>query len=301
MEKPPIHPKVEEVEKINEILEQNHSIYDMVLQDLSPTAKKEGNGANGMTAEQVTRAAIIKQMEGFSYEELAFHIADSRCYRSFCKIGIADKVFGKSALCKNIKAISPDTWEAINEVLISYAEGEKIEKGRKVRIDCSVVSSDIHDPTDSSLLWDSVRVMDRLMKKGLEKISGLKFPYQDHTKRAKRRMLNILNANSKKTRTKNYKDLLKVTCKVIGYARGAITELKGVVSVDLNETLLAQSLANDLEYYIGLSEQVKDQTERRAIHGETVAASEKIVSIFETHTDIIKKDRRDTYYGHSAI
>lgn len=177
LEKTPVHPKVEELEKINKILDQNHSIYDLALQDLSPNAKKAGSGANGITAEQVVRAAIIKQMEGYSYEELSFHLADSRSYRSFCKIGFFDKVFGKSALSKNIKAISPDTWEKINKIVIAYAQAEKIEGGKKVRIDCSVVSSDIHNPTDSSLLWDSVRVLDRLMKRGKEKISGINFTY----------------------------------------------------------------------------------------------------------------------------
>lgn len=297
LEKTPVHPKVLELEKISKILDQNHSIYDIVLQDLSPNVKKTGNGANGMTAEQVVRAAIIKQMEGYSYEELAFHIADSRSYMSFCKIGFADKVFKKSALSKNIKGVSPETWEKINKIVIAYAEAEKIEKGKKVRIDCSVVSSDIHKPTDSSLLWDTVRVLDRLMKKGKEEISGIKFPYQDHTKRAKRRMLNIMNTSSKKTQTKKYKDLLKVTNKVIGYAKAAVRELKAVVSVD---RLSAQRLAKELEHYIGLAEQVKNQTEQRIIHGEIVSAAEKIFSIFETHTDIIKKDRRDTYYGHKV-
>ena len=77
-----------------------------------------------MTAEQVVRAGIVKQIFQFSYKDLAFHIMDSHSLRRFCFIGIADKGFKKSVLCKNIKAISPKTWEAINRCLIHFAKDE---------------------------------------------------------------------------------------------------------------------------------------------------------------------------------
>ena len=157
------HPHATELEGISQILDANPIIYEWVLQDLTRNVTHTGTGAEGMSAEQVLRAAIIKQMEGYSYEELAFHLLDSVCYRRFCRIGIADKGFQKSALCNNIKAISPETWEAINRVLVAYGQDKDIEKGKEVRIDCTVVSSNIHQPTDSSLLWDSVRVLTRML------------------------------------------------------------------------------------------------------------------------------------------
>ncbi len=80
------HPKAKELAKISEILDNNSSIYDLVLQNLGMAGK--GTGARGMTAEQVLRAAIIKQVEGFCYRELAFHLMDSRVYSWFCRIGI---------------------------------------------------------------------------------------------------------------------------------------------------------------------------------------------------------------------
>ena len=116
-----------------------------------------------MTAEQVLRAAIVKMLFGFTYQELAFHIVDSQSIRRFCQIGIADKGFKKSVLNKNIKALSERTWQAINQDLVDYAKDQKIEKGRQVRIDCTVVESNIHPPSDSSLLWDAVRVLTRLV------------------------------------------------------------------------------------------------------------------------------------------
>jgi transposase, IS5 family len=148
------HPHAMELEGISRILDDNPTISEMVWQDLTVNLISPGVGANGMTAEQVIRAAIIKQMEEFSYEDLAFHLLDSVCYRSFCRIGFADKGFKKSALCQNIKAISSETWESINRILVSYGVENKIEKGRQTRIDCTVVASNIHRPSDSSLLWD---------------------------------------------------------------------------------------------------------------------------------------------------
>jgi len=89
---------------------------------------------------------------GFTYQELAFHIVDSISIRHFCNIGIADEGFKKSTLNNNIKAISDTTWEAINKHILGDAKEDKIEKGREVRIDCTVVESNIHKPTDSTLL-----------------------------------------------------------------------------------------------------------------------------------------------------
>ena len=257
-------------------------------------------GAEGMSAEQVLRAAIIKQMEGYSYEELAFHLLDSVCYRRFCRIGIADKGFQKSALCNNIKAITPETWEAINRIMVAYGQDKGIEKGKQVRIDCTVVASNIHDPTDSSLLWDCIRVLTRMLGQINERFDDLGIPFSDHTRRAKRRMLEIMNANSKKARDKKYLDLLKVTHMTVNYALTAVSliEAHAFSHSSLSET--AQELAEELKEIIRLTHKVIDQTTRRVIHGESVPACDKIVSIFEPHTDIIVKDRRDTFYGHKV-
>ena len=92
------HPHSMELEGISQILDANPIIYDWVLQDLTRDMIRTDTGAEGMSAEQVMRAAIIKQIESYSYEGLAFHLLDSVCYRGFCRIGITDKGFQKSAL-----------------------------------------------------------------------------------------------------------------------------------------------------------------------------------------------------------
>jgi IS5 family transposase len=288
------HPQAEELNAISCILDRNPIIYDLAMQDLSSGSKKSKSGAKGMTAEQVVRAAIVKQMFEFSYKDLAFHLIDSVSLRRFCFIGIADKGFKKSVLCKNIKAISPKTWEAINRRLVFFAKDEGIEKGREVRIDCTVVESNIHAPSDSTLLWDSVRVLARTLKKAKDLFPRPGIRFQDHTRRAKRRMLNIQYAKNKKQRKSHYLDLLKVTRSTVAYAHNAIELLQ------YSDNVVAMMLSLDLKQTVALTLRVIDQTEKRILHGLTVPASEKIVSIFEPHTDIIVKDRRDTFFGHKV-
>jgi IS5 family transposase len=292
------HPHAMEFKHISRILDHISTINEVAWQDLTQHVENVETGADGMSAEQVVRCAIVKQMEDYSYDELAFHIVDSSCYRSFCRIGIAHKGFKKSALCHNIKALSPATWEAINRILMAYAKDKKIEKGREVRIDSTAVSSNIHTPSDSSLLWDSVRVLTRLLSQAKSQVQGFDIPFTDHTKRAKRRMMGVMNAKDKKSRTRHYLDLLNVTSKSLGYAQRAGPFLKGYLSTDPAQIILAQKMAEELETYTELTRMVIDQTERRVIHGESVSASEKITSLFEPHTDIIVKDHRDTFYGH---
>jgi len=293
------HPRARELERISQILDSIPTIADMVLQDLTHGVKNRNCGAEGMTAEQVLRAAIIKQTEGFSYNELTFHLIDSTTYRNFCRIGLVHKGFKKSALCKNIKAISPETWESINRLLGAYGEDKDIEKGKEARIDCTVVCSNIHEPTDSSLLWDSTRVLTRILNKMKEEL-GIDILFTDHTRRAKRRSLEILNAKSKKARVKPYKDLLKVTEKTVSYSKSAAVALKNCGFTDTRDMAFAMAMMKDFEELIPLAEKVIDQTTRRILHDEKVPAQEKIFSIFEPHTDIIIKDRRDEYYGHKV-
>jgi IS5 family transposase len=295
MNLPTGHPREIELEMISNILDKTSTIYDLVLQDLNGGLKVERHrtGANGMSAEQVTRAAIVMKLFGFTYEDLAFHTSDSRSLRRFCRIGIFDKGFKKSALNENIKRISPETWEFISLDLLAYAKENNIEKGRKARVDCTVVESNIHPPCDSMQLHDSVRVITRLLTQARDDFK-IKIVFTDHRRRAKKRMTAIQYANGEKQRLSPYKDLLKVTKKTIGYAIKAEEIVSGRCST--NFELLGLLCA--LKHYGDLARQVYDQTYRRVIQGESVPADQKVFSIFEDHTDIIIKDRRENHYGH---
>ena len=288
----PDHPQARELEAISRILDAEATITALVHQDLCQGRELTATGANGMSTEQVLRAAIGKQLFGYSYELLPFHLADSILLRAFCRIGIADKGFKKSALAKNIKRISPATWEQINRMLVVHGNEQKVEKGRQARFDCTVMESNIHAPTDSTLLLDCVRVLAR----GLNSLRqyGVKVHFTDHGRRAKRRVLAAQYAKKERQRKAAYRDLLKLARRTVGYANAAIPLAKNNAGIE------GLALAAELERYIGLSRQVIDQTERRLLKGERVPAAEKIVSIFESHTDIIVKDRRQTYYGHKV-
>ena len=286
------HPQAAELDRISRILDQQATIADRIHQDLCRGRALRQTGACGMSAEQVLRAAIVKQMFGFSYELLPFHLADSISLRGFCRIGIADKCFKKSAIAKNIKRISAATWEQINRALLAHGKREKVEKGRKVRIDCTVVASNIHAPSDSTLLYDSVRVLARMLE--FMRNRGVRIPFTDHRRRAKRRMLAVQYAKNANQRTAAYRDLLKIAGKTVGYATAAIPQTPCMAEHE------AIGIYAELQKYVDLTGKVIAQSYRRVIKGERVPAAEKIVSIFEPHTDIIVKDRRDTHYGHKV-
>ena len=257
------HDQANELAAIDAILKKHPIICDLVYQDLCANrGVKNRSGVRGMSAEQVLRAAIVKALFGFTYKELAFHLIDSRTLRRFCLIGFADKGFKKSVLNKNIKALSADTWEQINRQLLGQTAAEKTEKAREVRIDCTVVESNIHAPTDSSLLFDAVRVLTRLLHTA-KKASGLKgIVFKDHCRRAKRRMIGIQYARKERQRKSCYRDLLKAARDTFGYARRATICIQAH-SIDLE--LL--SVAQQLQHYCDLTEKVISQTERRVIAG----------------------------------
>ena len=119
-----------ELEAISSVLDAHPKINELVLQELrasNPSARHDV-GCGGMSAEQVLRAAVIKQMNQFTYRELAFHLADSRSYRTFCRLGIAEPTPSKSTLAANIKALGFETLEKINRELVHIAKSAGIAK-----------------------------------------------------------------------------------------------------------------------------------------------------------------------------
>lgn len=294
------HPVARELAVISAVLDQLPDAAELVHEALSWRGGKRVDptrGRDGMAAEQVLRVAILKQMSGFSYEALAFHLLDSSTYRTFCRLDYSDNPPTKSTLQKNVKRVPPEAWEMINRSVVLKAKELGIERGTTVRTDCTVVESNIHHPTDSSLLWDSVRVLVRIMGKVKEDF-GITFA--DHSRRAKRRWYKIANSKSSKQRKPLYRDLIKITERTIQHARRVADELSRVVPVSIAQVTRIGGLIDELQQYCGLANQVLSQAERRVIRGESVPASEKIVSIFEPHTDIVVKDKREPDYGHKV-
>lgn len=288
-----------ELQGISEIIEANPQIVDRVYQDFFGGCLLD-TGRQGMTAEQILRCAILKQYRNLTYEELAFHLQDSQSFRAFAKMKMGQYP-GSSTLQENIKEISAKSWEAIHLAIVKYAEAQGIERGRVTRMDSTVVETHVHFPTDSTLLQDGIRIITRWLGEGksLQPMPG--YSFSDHTRRAKKRVMTIMNTRKEAIREKAYRDLLGLAGRVRGYALGAIPILYGFVSEDAQECLQAYALAEKLERAVSLLDRVMDQAKRRVLQGEQVPSSEKIVSFFECHTDIIVKDRRDTFYGHKIF
>lgn len=283
------HPRSAELATMSRLLDRNRAVLKAAHTDLLRVRRADAKyGREGMTAEQVVRAAIVKQMLSISYEELAFRIGDSLQVRAFCRFSPADEIPKRSTLQANVGAIRTETWEVINKALLKDAQARKIEDGRWMRTDTTVIESNIHHPLDSQLLWDGVRVLSRIMQRAHDTYGTTRSNFK---RRAKRRSIGILNARTIARRLPLYRDLLKVSRKTVEAAETAARELAEAGGI---------GYAVQLNHFVPLVKRVIDQTERRVLRGESVPAEEKLVSLFEPHTDIIRKDRRDTYFGHKA-
>ena len=150
-----------ELKSMSDWLDEQRSLLSLVIGDLRRHGVQE-TGRHGLPAEAVLRCALLKQYRQLSYEELAFHLEDSASFRAFARLplGWSPK---KSVLHKTISAISAASWEAINRAVVTSARHEKLDDAAMLRIDSTVTEALMHAPTDSSLLFDAVRVMVRLL------------------------------------------------------------------------------------------------------------------------------------------
>ncbi len=292
------HEHVRELQAVRAILDTHPEFAKWVQVDLLVGGIDADRGRNGMSGEQVLCALIIKQSNGFSYEDLAFHLVDSQSYRAFCLIGIADTAPKRSTLQRNLKAVRAETLERINRALVHHAQEQGIEDGQRLRSDSTVIEAAIHHPTDSTLLVDCVRVLTRLLREAGEYVA---LRFTNHLKRAKRRAMAIHHTAKAEQRVPLYRDLVTVAENTVASARFSVEKLEQEFPPEAFQQPELGDLRASLGHYIKLAGQVLDQTRRRVFDNETVPAPEKIVSIFEPHTDIIRKDRRDTLYGHKVF
>jgi len=292
------HEHIRELQAVRAILDRHPEFARWVQADLLAGGIAADRGRAGMSGEQALRALVIKQANGFSYEGLAFHLVDSQSYRAFCLIGFADKTPSKSTLQRNLKRVRAETLERVNRALVQHAQAEGIEDGQRLRSDSTVIKAAIHEPTDSTLLVDSVRVLARLLHEAREYVA---LQFTNHLKRAKRRQMAIQHAAKAEQRVPLYRDLVKVAENTVESARFSVEQLEQHFPPEAFQHPELGELRDALVHYVGLANKVLDQTRRRVFDEETVPASEKIVSIFEPHTDIIRKDRRDTLYGHKVF
>lgn len=287
----PEHKLGHELRKISEILSRHPECVEWVHVDL--LSNKQSVGDNGMSSEQVLRSALIKQIRGWSYEELSFELQDSASTRAFICLD-HNESYSASCLHENIRRISEVTWEQIHIKLLHDAKESGLEDGKQVRIDSTVVESHIHHPTDSSLLYDSLKVLRREFKELRRLADKPHWRLSIPIKEIKSLVFKINNSKNDEARLPHYKKLLKISKRALN---DIIELLPKIQSVEL----LSVKQWEKLEEVSGYLSKIIDQTQKRVIEGKKVPVEKKIVSIFEPHTDILVKDRRDTYFGHKLF
>ncbi|HXY77907.1 MAG TPA: ISNCY family transposase [Candidatus Acidoferrales bacterium] len=268
-------------------LDQHPALAGLVAKDLRRLGVKE-TGRHGLPAESALRCALLKQHRQLSYEELAFHLEDSASFRAFARLPLSWTP-KKSVLHKTISAIRAETWEAINHAALASARAEKIETGGVIRLDSTVTAALMHEPSDSSLLWDAVRVMARMLKAAQ---SFAKIPWRDRRRAAKRRAYAIQFTRKRPKRIAHYRELIKIARAMLAHLDEAQAQLQSA------QGWTALQLQAALARHRPLIAQIISQAERRVLQGAPVPADEKIVSLFEPHADIIVKGGRGAQYGH---
>ncbi len=282
----------QELAKMSQWLDAHPEVVEWINKELRIPDVKE-TGREGMTAESALRCALLKQHRQLSYEELAFHLLDSSSFQAFARLPVKFTP-KKSALQQNISLITAHTWERIHRAMLIDAKEERIESGKVTRVDSTVTETPIHEPSDSTLLWDSMRVLIRLLKTADELSESTTLEWHNHSRVAKKRTQKIRYTRGKKKKIPLYKDLVGAVRDTLGYVQDALSKLSDATS----HSLEFEIWRSDVSHYTPLIKQVIDQTCRRVFQGEKVPAAEKIFSLFEDHTDIIVKGSREIQYGH---
>lgn len=275
---------------LSKILDRHPEVLELIAADLIDTSVA-AVGRTGLSAESVLRCLLLRQQLGFSFEQLAFHLSDSVTYRTFARLP-AHLSPSRSCLQSTIRKIKPETLAQAHQVFTKSLVDSGVASLDKLRIDSTVVASNIAPPSDSQLLNDGVRVISRLLAKS-KTATGLKIRFTDKRKAAKSLAFRIFNAK-KAAKDELYPELLKIARLVLKQAERARQRL----CEGAEASAACQKWLDTLTRYEALTSRVIEQTERRVIHGERVPSADKIVSLFEPHTDIIVKGFRDVQYGH---
>jgi len=287
---------------ISRLLDENPEILDRVHQDLKKLSRggRKGREAD-FTSETILRALVVHAIEGLALRETVIRIAESDFLQDFLrtrKKAVMDFTF----LDKCLLAIRPATWRRVNELLGQKAVAAEQVDPSVIRTDTTVVESNIHWPTDSSLLWDAWRVASRLLQRG-RGLCPASCPHRFHDKKVKRLHLfatRYYKSTSKKRRRvveKAMRTLIERVDWIVGIAREFCRFARESTDIEL------PAVAAELEGFLPAMATTIEQARRRVVQGETVPAAERVFSIFEPHTELIKRGRRQkpVEFGHTVL
>jgi transposase, IS5 family len=254
-------------------------------------------GRRGFSAEVVVRLLVLKHARNWSYAVLEREVRANLVYRKFTRVGLA-KMADAKTMGKWGVAVGPEVVRQIHDRIVSIAKEKDIAQGAKMRVDTTVVETNIHYPTDSSLLGDGVRVLTRVMKK-ITKIAGeTGCKLRDRTRSVKHRVMEIgraaraVRSQGKDKLHKAYANLLNSTSRVVGQAKRFAQEIvdgtKCATSASAQVAL--DCLKGEIEQMVPRVRQVITQTRARIFHGDKHNKG-KIFSLFEPSTEIIRKGK----------
>ena len=290
---------------IADFLDQHGRIVQRVRSDLVRGLKKPATGRTGLTAQQVLRAMILMRVKNWDYRELRERIADGYTLRHFTHFN-SQRVPQHDAFNRAFNRLTPDTLQAVNDAVIHAAVTLGLEDGTKLRVDTTVVETDIHHPTDNTLLWDSVRVLTRLVRKLDTVLPAGVGAFTNRTRCAKRRMQEIQRMTTRERprhQVRTYRALIKVAEQVVTEARAVVQRTVRVRGLDLLAQVAVDALRAEIARHCKLGTRVVSQARRRVLEGEQVPTEEKLYSIFETHTDLIKRGKvlKPVEFGHKVF
>lgn len=290
---------------ISEFLSEHDELTDLVRNDLTRGLKNPKAGRKGLTASQALRSLILMRIKDWDLRELRERINDGMTLRQFTEFH-HQRVPKHDAFNRTFNRLTPNTMKAINDRTVQVAVELDLEDGRRLRVDTTVSETDIHYPTDNTLLWDAVRVITRLVERLIGVVDLPVTGFHNRTLSARRRMQEIQRMTTRQRnvgQTKKYKELIKTSAEVVASARAVLEQTREAHGKTLLAELELDELRREIEKFCGLGDRVIEQTRRRVVEGKQVSAEEKIYSIFEPHTDMIKrgKVRKPVEFGHKVF
>jgi transposase, IS5 family len=294
------------LEAISNFLDEQAEMIECIRRDLVRGLKKPGSGRSGLTPTQILRSMVLMRLKNWDYRELRERIAEGLTLRQFTDFYCAP-VPKHDAFQRGFVRLTPQTLKAINDLVVRAAVDLGLEDGAKLRVDTTVVQTDIHHPTDNTLLWDVVRVVTRLVGRlanalELRRIKG----FCDRRRAARRRMYEIQRMTTTQRymqQTGTYRALIDIAEEVVESAQAALEKTRTMRGRDIFADMTVEGFRKQIEHFCRLGSNVIDQARRRVLEGEQVPNEEKIYSIFEPHTDLIKrgKVRTPIEFGHKVF
>ena len=290
------------LQAISDFLDDHEGLVTKIRGDLRRGLTNPDTGRSGLAPREVLGSLVLMRVKNWDYRELRERIADGYTLRLFT--GFRSRPVPKhTAFHRAFVRLTPATMRSVNELVVKAAVGLGLEDGTKLRVDTTVVQTDIHYPTDATLLWDAVRVLSRLLRR-LGKLRGRRIEgFRNRTRAARRRMqaLQRMSASQRhRQQAAKYRELIAIACEVVACARSALAKVDDAHGTD---DLAIAALRDEIAHYCGLADRVIDQARRRVLDGEQVPTAEKIYSIFEPHTDLIKRGKVQTpvEFGHKVL